>query len=126
MQSPACPGLTTGKDHVKHEVARSILAQKFSATGVPTSHTPVVARQRRDVSADPKKLAQLQRVNLMKLRHKAVPGDPNDKSSTVLVDQRIHMTVRLEIPGQPSKESALWFRKVIYKFRATFSCSNVL
>ena len=62
----------------------------------------------------------------MELRHTAVPGNPKDKSSTVLVDQRIHVTVRLEIPGQPSKESALWFRKVIYKFRTTFSCSNIL
>ena len=57
MQSHACPGLTiTG---VKHEAAQSILAQKFLTTGAPTFHTPVVARQCRDVSADPKKLAQL-------------------------------------------------------------------
>jgi len=47
----------------------------------------------------------------MKLRHKAVPADPKDRGSVVPVEQRIHVTVRLEILGQSKKEDVLWFRK---------------
>ncbi|KAF8553403.1 hypothetical protein OG21DRAFT_1441965 [Imleria badia] len=113
MQSHSCTGLTIGKDDLKHEAARAILTQKFLATSTPTSHTPVVTRRPRNLPPDSQKLAQLQKVNLMKLRHKAVSGDPKDRSSTVPVDQRIHITVRLEVLGQTTKESALWFRKVM-------------
>jgi len=108
MQSHACPGLVIGKDDVKHEAARAILAEKFLATGNSTSYTPVVARRPRNLPPDSQKLAQLRKVNLMKLRHKAVPGDPKDKGSSIPVDQRIHVTVRL---GQSTKEIVLWFRK---------------
>lgn len=114
MQSHACPGLVIGKDDVKHETARAILAEKFLATGNSTSYTPVVARRPRNLPPDSQKLAQLQKVNLMKLRHKAAPGDPKDKGSSIPVDQRIHVTVRLEILGQSTKEIVLWFRKVMW------------
>lgn len=73
----------------------------------------MVARRRTNLPTDSQKLAQLRKVNLMKLRHKAVPGDPKDRSSTVPVDQRFHVTVRLEIFGRSAKEIALWFRKVM-------------
>ncbi|KAF8448080.1 hypothetical protein L210DRAFT_3389656 [Boletus edulis BED1] len=113
MQSHSCAGLAIGKDDVKHEAARAILAQKFLATGTPASHTPVVTRRSTTLSSDLKVLAQLQKVNLMKLRHKAVPADPKDRGSVVPVDQRIHVIVRLEILGQSKKEIVLWFRKVM-------------
>lgn len=113
MQSHSCTGLTIGKDDVRHEAARAALAQNFLVTSNPTSHTPAVTRRPRNLPLDSQKLAQLQRVNLMKLRHKAVPGDPKDRSSMVPVDQRIHVTVRLEILGQSTREATLWFRKVM-------------
>ncbi|KAG8217412.1 hypothetical protein J3R82DRAFT_5553 [Butyriboletus roseoflavus] len=113
MQSHSCAGLAVGKDDVKHEAARAVLAQRFSATDASTSHTPVVVRRRRILPPDSQELAQLQKVNLMKLRHKAIPGDPKDRGSTVSVDQRLHVTVRLEIVGRSTKEIALWFRKVM-------------
>lgn len=112
MQSHSCTRLTTGTDDVKHEAARAILAEKFPSMSTPTSHTPVVARRPTQLPSDPQKRAQLQRVNLMKLRHKAVPADPKDKGSTVSVDQRVHVTVRLEVTGQSTQERALWFRRV--------------
>ena len=113
MQSHSCAGLTPEKDNTKHEAARAIFSQKFSAPGTSTSHTPVVVRQRRNLPAGSQKVAQLQKVNLMKLRHKAIPGDPKDRNSVVPVDQRLHVTVRLNIISQSTKEVALWFRKVI-------------
>ena len=114
MQSHSCTGLTVEKDDTKHGAARAIFAQKFLASSTPTSHTPVVVRQRRNLPPDLQKLAQLQKVNLMKLRHKAVPGDPKDRGSMVPVDQRLHIIARLEIIGQSAKEITLWFRKVMW------------
>jgi hypothetical protein len=114
MQSHSCAGLTIGKDDVKHEAARAIFAERFLGASTPTSHTPVVARRPRNLPPDSQKLAQLRKVNLMKLRHKAVPGDPKDRGSSVPVDQRIHVTVRLEILGQSTEEIVLWFRKVMW------------
>ncbi|KAG9318368.1 hypothetical protein JVU11DRAFT_458 [Chiua virens] len=117
MQSHSCAGLDIGKDNVKkHEAARVLLAEKFLAPGAQMSHSPVVARQltKKSLPTDPRKLAQLQRVNLMKLRHKAVPGDPKDRNSVVPVDQRLHVVVQAEIVGQSGKEVVMWFRKVMW------------
>lgn len=62
--------------------------------------------------SDPKKRAQFLKVEIMKMRHHAIPGDPMDKPSSVLVDQRLHVKVRLEDPIQAHKEGMFWFRKV--------------
>jgi len=59
---------------------------------------------------DPKKLAQLQKVELMKMRHRAVPGDPRDKTASVALDQRLHVRVTLDNSDQ---EKVFWFRKSI-------------
>jgi len=109
MESHSCTGLAIGKENVKHETARAILAQNFSGT---SSQTPVVAPRQRSYPSNPQKLAQLQKVNLMKLRHKAVPGNPKDKTSVPPVDQRLHVMMRLDMADdKPTKEVALWFRK---------------
>ncbi|KIJ69537.1 hypothetical protein HYDPIDRAFT_106183 [Hydnomerulius pinastri MD-312] len=110
QQSHSCTGLNQGKDEIKHEAARAILAQNFSSTST-SSHTPVVARRAKKAPTDPKKLAQLQKVNLMKMRHKAIPGDPKDRGSTLSVDLRLHVNVRSELTGKSSKEIVFWFRK---------------
>lgn len=54
----------------------------------------------------------MQKVELMKMRHRAVPGDPKDKPSSVLVDQRLHVKVKLDVEKYASKEGVFWFRKV--------------
>jgi hypothetical protein len=97
---------------VKYEAAQAILVRNFPPTVSSTFHTPVVARRPMKLPTDPKKLAQLHKVSLMKMRHKAVPGDPKDKGSTVPVDERIHVSVRSEMTGQPPREIILWYRKV--------------
>lgn len=114
--SHSCNSLTVQKHDTKHDAARAILSEKL---GTPSSHTPVVVHQQRKLPPGSQKLAQLQKVNLMKLRHKAVPADPKDSGSAVPIDQRLHVTARVEISGQSTKESALWFRKVIW-FRTKF------
>ena len=60
---------------------------------------------------DPKKLAQLQQVELMRMRHRAMPADPKDKPGSVGVDQRLH--VKVSRRGDPEGvEKIFWFRKV--------------
>lgn len=54
----------------------------------------------------------MQKVELMKMRHRAVPGDSKDKPSSVLVDQRLHVKVKLDVEKYASKEGVFWFRKV--------------
>jgi len=43
------------------------------------------------------------------MRHHAIPGDPKDKPSSILIDQRLHVKVKLD---HPAKEGMFWFRKV--------------
>ena len=50
-----------------------------------------------------------QKVQAMKMRQRAVPGDPKDKGAPVSLDQKLHVQVKLE--GNATI-SVLWFRKV--------------
>jgi hypothetical protein len=92
------------------DAGRALLAKHFPSANTFTisARTPRVSK----VSSDPKKRAQLQKVELMKMRHRATPGDPNDKSSSVLVDQRLHVKVKLDNPEQKEREGMFWFRKL--------------
>jgi hypothetical protein len=62
------------------------------------------------IPTDPKKLAQFQKVQLMKMRHRAEPGDPKEGATSVPLDQRLHVMVKTDV--DPVQEKTLWFRKV--------------
>ncbi|KAH7889812.1 hypothetical protein F5I97DRAFT_592139 [Phlebopus sp. FC_14] len=118
-QSHLCCDISQGKDEVKHEAARALLSEAFlSTSGSPTPQTPVVTRRSAKPSTDPKKLAQVRKIHLMKMRHQAVPGDPNDKGSNIHVDERLHVNVRTEITTPLPAERVLWFRKTVATGRA--------
>jgi len=51
----------------------------------------------------------------MKMRQRAIPGDPKDKGANVPLDQRIHVQVKLD--GNDTA-FVLWFRKNIIVGRA--------
>lgn len=104
----SCTGLQKQESDEKED-AQDILARHFSN---PPSHTPLAVRRTVKPPTDPKKLAQIQKVTLMKMRHSASAGDPRDKSSTVPVNERLHIKTRLEVTGMPVQERVLWFRKV--------------
>lgn len=57
---------------------------------------------------NPAKLEQLAKVQFMKLRQSAVPGDP--KAAAVSVSDRLHVRVRFSGSGA---DKAFWFRKSI-------------
>ena len=95
----------------KNELARSLLAKHFPT---PTSKAPSPGSSfqvglGKTPSTDTKKLALVQKVQAMKMRQRAIPGDPKDKTTVVSLDQKLHVQVRLEGKGTVS---VLWFRKV--------------
>jgi len=59
-------------------------------------------------TTDPKKLARLRAVELMKMRHHAIPADPKDKS--VSPNDRIHVKIRVNA-SPPSADKSFWLRK---------------
>lgn len=97
--------------HKKNELARSLLAKHFPtpASKVASPSPPGLSRQGETSSSDPKKLALAQKLQAMKMRQRAVPGDPKDKTAIVPLDQKLHVQVKIE--GN-EVVSILWFRKV--------------
>jgi hypothetical protein len=74
------------------------------------------AAQRKAKIRDPKKLAHFQKVQLMKMRHRAIPANEKDKSSSTPIDHRLHVKVQLVGLKAESlcEEKVFWFRKVNY------------
>jgi hypothetical protein len=91
----------------KNEAARALLAKHFPS--IPASVAPSLSNKPK--TSDPKKLAQIRKVELMKMRHRAAPGDPSDRSTSAAIGERTHMQVSLE--GNSSSVKVFWFRKVI-------------
>lgn len=93
--------------------ARAILAKNFPSPIVSTT-----AQHMTKIPSDPKKLAQYQKVQLMKMRHNALPANPKDNPSSTPFDQRLH--VRVQLVGLTSEnnlkgdDKVFWFRKVNY------------
>ena len=102
----------------KNELARSLLAKHFP-TPAPSSSSSVQTKSGRTPSSDPKKLAMAQKVQAMKIRQRAIPGDPKDRTAAVSLDQKLHVQVKLEgndiVP-------VLWFRKVNTFLHVVHTC----
>lgn len=97
----------------RNEAARAILAKNFPSTARSTKNTGTARQAARipaKVPTDPIKLAQYQKLELMKLRHRAVPGDSKDEQTSVPSDQRIHV----KVIGESKTERFFWFRKVCF------------
>jgi len=75
-----------------------------------THPAPTFRLPTRKPPSDPVKFLQWQKVELMKMRHRASPGDPKDKTNSVPIEQRLHIKIVSE-----NKEHVFWFRKV-WKF----------
>ena len=94
----------------KNELARSLLAEHFSKpVSTTASPSPPSRKLGKTRSSDPRKQALAQKIHAMKIRQRAVPGDPKDETTSLSLDQKLHVEVKLE--GNESN-SVLWFRKV--------------
>lgn len=107
----------------KNEAAHALLAKHFSnvsATSSTSGSNKTVsasAPTKRKVPTDPKKLAQFQKVEFMKMRHRAVPADPSDKPGSIGIDQRLHVKVSCEDDPQAAQK-IFWFRRTVGTGRA--------
>lgn len=94
----------------KNEAAHALLTKHFQVagrTGSSSASNPTPKKR----PTDPRKLAQLQKIELMQMRHRAVPGDPKDKPDSILIDQRLHVKIKDEVDAK-GKDRVFWFRKV--------------
>jgi hypothetical protein len=67
----------------------------------------------RPLPKDPAKLAKLRAIELMKMKHKAVPADPGHaKGSGIQAADKIHLRVIYDPCGGTKSEKVLWYRKV--------------
>lgn len=91
---------------MKNAAARNLLAKHF-----PASTANSDAKRPAAGSSNRKAVAQSKRVEQMRMRLKAEPGDPKESKSGTSVDQRIHVVVSLD--QEPRVEKIYWFRKTI-------------
>ena len=114
----------------KNEAAHVLLAKHFSSVSAASTSgsnkiaSASAAPTKRKVPTDPQKLAQFQKVEFMKMRHRAVPADPSDKPGSIGIDQRLH--VRVSCEGDPqATQKIFWFRKVAFGHLVVFTLAHV-
>ncbi|KDQ33659.1 hypothetical protein PLEOSDRAFT_21894 [Pleurotus ostreatus PC15] len=104
-KSHSCsPPLVQGEP--KNKAALKLLEKHFPSTNTAPSSFRRTAPK---IPTDPAKLAKYQKVEMMKLRHHAKPGDPSKSNGDVPVGDRLHVKVSV---GTCSDEKSLWFTKV--------------
>ncbi|KAF8892707.1 hypothetical protein BD779DRAFT_1205602 [Infundibulicybe gibba] len=101
--SHSCPGQDSLAP--RESDAARLIAQNFPAKVMPTR----VPSHNTKIPTDPAKRTQYDRVQLMKMRHRAAPGDPKDKSASVLPDHRVHVKIQID----EKTEKIFWFRKTV-------------
>lgn len=113
--SPRSGDAEPGSKAFQVDAAKALLAKNFleatTAKNASTLSSSSVSTSKAKTPKDPAKLAKFKAVELIKMRHKAVPGDPKDKSISVALDRRVHLFVRNEVAGNESQPTLLWFRK---------------
>ncbi|KAG6861753.1 hypothetical protein C0995_012758 [Termitomyces sp. Mi166 len=70
-------------------------------------HRKTTSKRVAKAPTDPVKLAQFRKVELIKMRHRAISGDLKEGPQSVPFDQRLH----LKFKGGGDEENVLWFRK---------------
>ncbi|KAL0578444.1 hypothetical protein V5O48_003544 [Marasmius crinis-equi] len=92
----------------KNEAARALLAKHF-----PTTESSQKPQASSSTTKPPKpndtKAAQLQKLEMMKMRHKAVPVDPKDKATVPVTQRRF---VKAKVEGG-KEEKLYWTQKIV-------------
>ncbi|KAF4603977.1 hypothetical protein EYR40_001152 [Pleurotus pulmonarius] len=100
------------QEEPKNKAALKLLEKHFPSTNA----TPLSSRRTiPKIPTDPAKLAKYHKVEMMKLRHHAKPGDPSKSNGDVPVDDRLHVKVSVDTS---TDEKALWFIKNIITGKA--------
>ncbi|KAI0792936.1 hypothetical protein C8Q75DRAFT_714014 [Abortiporus biennis] len=95
---------------VKHFPSSSSATSSASSSSSPSTTT---MQQKKKKPLTPQQL----KIQAIKMRHKAQPGDPKDKSKDVSFTEKVHLNVSVSstIPdvGGEQIEKVVWFRKSI-------------
>lgn len=108
--------LEPGSKAYQVDAAKTLLAKNFPETNKPKDAGSLPASastSKPKVPKDPAKLAKFKAVELIKMRHKAIPGDPKDKNISVPLDRRLHVFVSNEVAGE-DQPVLMWFRKASF------------
>ncbi|KAF8212515.1 hypothetical protein K438DRAFT_1663497, partial [Mycena galopus ATCC 62051] len=89
----------------KNDAARALLAKHFPSAKPKAGAT---RRAPPKIPTDPVKLAQFRKLELMKMRHSAVPVDPKDKTTGIPQEDRVHFKVTVD---DSDTEKVFWMRK---------------
>ena len=99
--------MTENEHNERNSTAQEILARNFPVSGSGPSKT----KSRTAVTKNPAKLATIRKVELMKMRQKAKPGDP--KVTSIGMSDRHYVLAKCNEIGN---FSAFWFLKVNMSF----------
>jgi len=95
----------------RHPETHNCPSQPIDAIASKSQYSAVIQKSLRFRSAkpptDPTKLLQWRKMEVMKMRHRAVCGDPKDKTSSLPPDQRLHVKIHFQ-----DADKVFWFRKV--------------
>ncbi|PBK77824.1 hypothetical protein ARMSODRAFT_946699 [Armillaria solidipes] len=105
----SCSPASTSESTSHNTAAEALIAKHFSATSKTSS------RRTPKIPTDPVKLAQYKKVELMKMKHRAIPADPKDKPTSVPVGDRLHIKLQVNDSDQ---EKIFWLRKSIVTGKA--------
>lgn len=89
-----CPSLDAEEEESVPKVPKPVAKPKLVSKKPPT---------------DPVKFVQWQKVQTMRMRHRAMPADPKDKTASLPPDQRLHVRI-----GVAETEHIFWLRKVCH------------
>lgn len=93
-------------------MAKALLAKYFTSN--LKASTGGGSGTRTKIPTDPVKLAQYKKIQLMKMRHRAVPADPKEKLS-LPVSERLHIKIPANDDGE---DKVFWVKKVGFEFLA--------
>lgn len=110
--SHSCTAPDPNKPSPRNEAAKAILAKIFPASSSSGASSVVPPKKKPATSSNPKKAAQIRQVELMKMRHRALPADPKDQNRNVPIGERLHIKITAE---NKDEEKPFWFQKVRWK-----------
>ncbi|KAM5535570.1 hypothetical protein V8D89_010737 [Ganoderma adspersum] len=96
----------------KNAAAKALLAKHFGVGSASSIARPGSSAS----SPNARKEAQQRQLTVMRMRHKAQPGNPKDTPAAVPVEQRLH--IKVTQASLPSSELIFWFPKTIGTGRA--------
>ncbi|GLB35272.1 putative AN1-like Zinc finger [Lyophyllum shimeji] len=93
--------------HVHNAIGLSVLPIAIRRLTHALWSKKAISQRVMKVPTDPVKLAQYRKIELMKMRHRASPGDPKDSSTSAPLEERLHVKVVVA----NGAEKLFWFRK---------------